>query len=91
LRATREHAPPTWIEYSDTIIRTVLADVRTVPGTIVLVAWGAHVLPHRQSTIAGIIREAGLQPMCLGVNKGGSPTHPLYIPYTRPLEEWSAP
>lgn len=91
LRATREGAPPTWVEYSDTVIRTVLADVRTMPGTVLLAAWGAHVHPIRQQTVAAIIRESGLQPMCLGTNKDGSPTHSLYIPYTRPLEDWSEP
>ena len=55
---------------------------------ILLVGWGQNIDPRRQAEIAYIF---GDYAKCLGVNKDGSPEHPLYVPYSRPLQYWSCP
>lgn len=46
-------------------------------------AWGRHgQLDDRAAHVLRLLRAAGVQPQCLGVNKDGSPKHPLYVPYT---------
>ena len=42
-------------------------------------AWGANGDPVRAAEVVGIIRAAGCNPKCLGITKGGSPRHPLYV------------
>lgn len=48
-------------------------------------AWGAHKLA-RSSFLVTQRRDGHFE--CLGVNKDGSPKHPLYVPATRPLVTW---
>ena len=61
---------------------------------IFLVGWGANLTgkvpggKDRQKRLAELIGDIA---MCLGVNKDGSPEHPLYIPYERPLKPWRCP
>lgn len=54
----------------------------------VVVAWGANG-SFRDRDLAFADRHAGVRFQCLGVTKDGSPQHPLYIPYDRPLTPWT--
>lgn len=67
---------------NDAELRAVLTE--HAGGTVVL-GWGSHpflssILPARASYVRGMLRELGVNPMCLGHNDDGSPAHPLYIP-----------
>jgi hypothetical protein len=48
---------------------------------MVICAWGAHSHARdRAATVLGILRRAGVKPMCLRRTKAGHPAHPLYLP-----------
>ncbi len=55
---------------------------------VVVVAWGAnkaarhHKLINTMTTLSGKVS-------CLGINKDGSPKHPLYVKADQPLIPWS--
>lgn len=57
---------------------------------IIVAAWGAHPIVRSRGSwhIAAALAAANTQ--CLGVNKDGSPKHPLYIAKTQPLMPWKA-
>lgn len=55
---------------------------------IIVVAWGQNISPARQAELSYVF---GDDVWCLGTNKNGTPVHPLYIPYERPLVRWSCP
>lgn len=74
-------------EANDTAIRTALTMLKR-DGGIALAAWGAHAKPDRVRELVKIAHEVGVQWMCFGTNKGGSPRHPLYVPNATPLEPW---
>lgn len=74
---------------NDDWIRAAIALAVETDG-IFLAAWGQHITPERQAAIADMLRDAGAGAMCLGRNLDGSAVHPLYIPYERPLVEWSS-
>jgi hypothetical protein len=70
------------------VVRDELRD----PGLgVVVCAWGAFPEGQTRGTvIAELVREAGREPMCLGMTKEGCPRHPLYLaastrptPFTR--------
>lgn len=47
---------------------------------MLICAWGVHsALDNRAAAVKALIRQAGIQPYCLALNKGGSPKHPLYV------------
>lgn len=51
-----------------------------------IVAWGTHARPQEVYRFLALWSREGLRPKCLGVNKDGSPKHPLYIAYeTEPM------
>lgn len=52
---------------------------------LIVVAWGAHARRERVEEVAAIL---GGELWCLGVNDGGSPKHPLYLPYSTKLQRW---
>jgi hypothetical protein len=47
--------------------------------TTTVVAWGAHSHPMIKSRAAAVLQLIE-RPICLGMTKSGSPTHPLYVP-----------
>lgn len=65
-----------------------LVDEAVAQDGIILVAWGQNIETTRQAEISYVF---GDHAMCLGVNEGGSPEHPLYVPYARELQHWSCP
>lgn len=54
----------------------------------VVVAWGAHSHPMIKSRSEAVLRLID-RPKCLGLTKGGSPKHPLYVPGNQPFLEYS--
>lgn len=75
---------------NDLYLRQAAALVERDSG-ILLVAWGANITPERQLEIDQILGAGAIPMRCLGVNKDGSPVHPLYIPYERELQTWRHP
>ncbi|MEL6914882.1 MAG: DUF1643 domain-containing protein [Pseudomonadota bacterium] len=58
----------------------------------IIAAWGTHgVHLSRGPAVAAMLRASGFPVYHLGLSKGGHPKHPLYIPYERQPELWSAP
>jgi len=55
----------------------------------VVAAWGGNAEPGKAADNAHNIRGLGIDLKCLGVNKDGSPKHPLYVPYDTKLESYS--
>lgn len=57
----------------------------------VIVAWGAH--RAAKARVPRLLELAGPHPTlcCLGTSKDGSPRHPLMLPYTAPLQDWTPP
>lgn len=55
---------------------------------LVICGWGKHgKLRDRGATVLKMLRDAGITPYALKINKDGSPAHPLYIPYkAQPVE-----
>jgi hypothetical protein len=55
---------------------------------LIIVAWGNHKMAvEKGRDLISRMRYMGITPMCLGVNKNGTPKHPLYIPYSKELEQ----
>jgi hypothetical protein len=63
-----------------------LAIFRAGLGPIVA-AWGANPFATGQPTIQYWLRQSGA--LCLGMNKDGSPRHPLYVKADQPLIPWN--
>lgn len=63
-----------------------LQSVATLP--LVVVAWGRNIQPERAAHVERVLRQAGAELWCLGVNNDGSPKHPLYLPYSTKLQRW---
>lgn len=49
-------------------------------GDLVIAAWGAHAQPNRAKDVQVDALLAGVPLYHLGLNKDGSPKHPLYLP-----------
>lgn len=64
-----------------------IADAAARAQTIV-VAWGAHGArdPRRVARVIELLRGRALA--CLGANAGGSPRHPLFVPYRTRRRAW---
>jgi hypothetical protein len=53
----------------------------TVPGRIVVAAWGCHgTLRGRAAEVTRMLAAEGVRLMCLGTTKGGQPLHPSRLP-----------
>lgn len=68
------------------------------PKQLVVVAWGstggaavARMVLERRIVVRRLLRDLGLQPMCLGTAQDGNPRHPLMLAYSTPLVPWEAP
>jgi hypothetical protein len=80
-RLLYRHADPVGPENDDAIREA--AD----RANLIVCGWGNHgSLRGRGDEVCGLLSRHGNMLRCLGKNDGGQPTHPLYIPYTRPLE-----
>lgn len=56
----------------------------------VVCAWGSHPMAAgRAQDVLNLLCDAGARLWCLGTNKDRSPKHPLYIPSTQPLVDFS--
>lgn len=50
---------------------------------VIVCGWGNHrAIRDRSQKVLEILRDLGLAPMALKLNKDGSPAHPLYLPYS---------
>lgn len=76
------------ISGNDQAIRAALAAVRR-DGGIALAAWGIHVELPRAQQLYQIGLQMGVQWMCFGTNKDGSPKHTLRQPYGTELVPWT--
>lgn len=84
LRAAAEPVGPE----NDTFIEDAL---RRAANGMVLVAWGNIKHPTKVERVEFVRRTAarfGVELMCLGKCKDGSPRHPLMLAYSTPLEAW---
>jgi len=54
----------------------------------IVCAWGKNANPERVEHFVRYLPK-GAELKCLGINKDGSPKHPLYIKSDQPLIEWS--
>lgn len=67
--------------------------VTGLPNTKILCAWGTHgVLSGRGAEVLETLRSMSGRARRinhLGLTKGGYPKHPLYLPYTTRLQEWT--
>lgn len=67
-------ADPVGVE-NDDYIRKIATN-----SAAVVVAWGVHgAHMDRAASVLRLLREAGVNPYCLGVTKDGHPKHPLYL------------
>lgn len=56
----------------------------------VVCGWGVHGEYMEQDlTMLGWLESLGLEPLALGVTKGGHPRHPLYLPYNTVLRPFA--
>ena len=51
-------------------------------------AWGKNARTHEVNNFVSSLKPDGVKLSCLGVNKDGSPRHPLYIKADQPLIPW---
>lgn len=85
-----EHSGP--VPANDIAIAKAIED----SAAVIVVGWGAS--PTRKTdrehwrarteAVLGLIRHAERHAYCLGTNGDGSPAHPLYVGYERPLEPY---
>jgi hypothetical protein len=60
-------------------------------GGPLVAAWGAGATRGEPDRVRKVLRIPGTDRLsCLGVNKDGSPRHPLYVPAVTDLRLWSA-
>lgn len=69
---------------------TIVAVASTVKdqGGRVICAWGANAQPERAEHVRDLLLQRGIVVHHLGLNKDGSPKHPLYRPRATPMTEW---
>lgn len=76
-------------EENDEAIRCAFTMMKR-DGGIALAAWGRWCTGLRARRVAELARSVGVELMCLGTNKDGSPKHPLYIPRSTVPQPWTA-
>ena len=55
---------------------------------LVIAAFGSNDFTRKQQAV---LKNFKANYQCLGINKDGTPRHPLYLPKDTPLEMWSPP
>jgi hypothetical protein len=73
---------------NDAVVRSALTMLRR-DGGVAVACWGEKAEPDRVQRLVAIAREVGVEWQCFGVNKDGSPKHPLYLPRDTQLTPWS--
>lgn len=73
---------------NDQHVREVVEETARLSGNII-VAWGAAKIATGRDEMLDYLGRRRLH--CLGVNKNGSPKHPLYVPGTQGRQWWSNP
>lgn len=69
---------------SDELLRACIGAVRVIAG------WGKHgALDHRGDVVRSMLRHAGVRLYHLGLNRDGSPKHPLYLRGGTEPQEWT--
>lgn len=70
---------------NDDVIRAGARRLKLASGTLIC-GWGSNkAIGPRASGVLGILRQEGVTPHALAINKNGSPKHPLYVAHaTRP-------
>jgi hypothetical protein len=68
---------------------------RLLASDTVVFAWGASVMqappaPRARAlrSLAGVVEQLDVRPLCLGATKDGHPRHPVRLSYTTQLEPW---
>lgn len=69
--------------HNDEAIKLAAAEARAFDGFVVA-AWGRHTSAARAARIAKLVGEL----RCLGINRDGSPVHPLYQPASAKPQPW---
>jgi hypothetical protein len=73
---------------SDRINEAVLDDVMS-SADLVVAAWGQNAMGAVAEQLRGLARDAGCALHHLGLNKDGSPKHPLYLAKDTKPEKWT--
>lgn len=83
-RAAKDGIDVTGGEENETAIRQAIGMALLTKGLLVL-GCGTDTPLERLRAVLRQVRFGGIEPMCLGQNKNGSPKHPLYLAYSTPL------
>ncbi len=75
---------------NDRAIALAVAAARETDGVVVL-GCGNHISMARIRQVVEIVQAGGMMPMCLWINKNGTPKHELYIKYEQPLIPFVVP
>lgn len=55
----------------------------------VVCGWGSNAPPDRVGNVMAILKQHNVNVLCLGMNKNGSPKHPLYISANQTLIKYA--
>lgn len=72
----------------DDICLLSIAEGVHMQGGQIICAWGANAQPERAQHVRALLEERGVIPYHLGLNKDGSPKHPLYRPRSVDMTPW---
>lgn len=67
--------------------RHIFETVKASRGPLIC-GWGANAHPDEEAKMRFLFKEWGVDALCLGKTKGGSPRHPLYVRADKPFEAY---
>lgn len=73
---------------NDEVLRALMVSVVVEGLGCAVAAWGTHAQPNRALDVRTDAELLGVPLYHLGLNKGGSPKHPLYLPLDTEPQEW---
>lgn len=82
------HADPVGPENDEHLVQ--LASIAISAGEVVC-AWGSNARADRVAQVAALLFAGGARLRCLGINQAGAPRHPLYVPGSQELIDWTPP